>query len=77
MAGRISTDETAHKFFVFFFVFYANNIGKYLKPGGGLAWENVRSIAKTAVLDSIFHTTPTAQRNFETFLADFLSPEAA
>jgi len=64
--------ETAYRFFVFFFVYYANNIGKRLALDGGLKWENVRSVAKTAVLESIFHTTPQARRNYDTFIESFL-----
>lgn len=71
--GRVHFNyETAHRFFVFFFAYYANNIGKRLAPDGGLTWANVRSIAKTAVLESIFRTTPQAQRNYDAFIEDFL-----
>ncbi|WP_428662911.1 MBL fold metallo-hydrolase [Reyranella sp.] len=64
--------RTAYRFFVFFFIYYANNIGKRLTPDGGLKWENMYSVAKTVVLDSIFHTTPGARLGYEKFMKDFL-----
>jgi len=71
--GRVQFNyPTAHRFFGFFFVFYANNIGRRLKPGD-LSWADMRSIAKTAVLDSIFQTTPGARAACEAYLDGFIA----
>ena len=40
---------TAHRFFKFFFIHYANNIGRHFRAGG-LAWASSRSIANVAVV---------------------------
>lgn len=65
--------RTAYRFFVFFFVSYANNIGKRLAPGGGLEWKHVRSVTKTIVLDSIFRAMPEAKVEFDEFIDGFLA----
>ncbi len=71
--GRVHFNyQTAYRFFVFFFIYYANNIGKRLTPDGGLKWENMRSVAKTVVLDSIFHTMPRTRVDYDKFMKNFL-----
>ena len=61
---------TAYKFFVFFFIFYANNIGKYFKEGG-LSWAALTSLRNVAAVQSIFKFHPDARENFSACLKDF------
>jgi hypothetical protein len=54
----------AYKFFIFFFVPYANNIGRsYLDKK--LQRSDLRSIRNTSVLSSIFYSYPEAEANLE------------
>jgi UDP-MurNAc hydroxylase len=62
---------TAYKFFVFFFIFYANNIGKYFKEGG-LSWAALTSLRNVAALQSIFKFHPDASANFAACMKEFL-----
>lgn len=59
---------TAHRFFMFFFIHYANNIGRHFRAGG-LSWAGMRSIAKVAVLQSIMKFHPECRRNLDADLA--------
>jgi hypothetical protein len=59
---------TAHRFFMFFFIHYANNIGRHFRAGG-LSWASLRSIANVAVLQSIVKFHPECQHNLHADLA--------
>lgn len=69
---------TAHRFFIFFFIYYANNIGRYFRAGGGLSWANLHSIQHVAVLESIVKFHPECSRNLQadlSFIAGATSSE--
>ncbi len=67
ISGRIQFNyPTAFKFFTFFFIFYANNNGRYFK-NGGIAPSEFGSIAHTAVLANIFRVSPEGRQNYEEF----------
>lgn len=55
---------TAHRFFMFFFIHYANNIGRHFRAGG-LTWASLRSIANVAVVQSIVKFHPACLRNLQ------------
>lgn len=59
---------TAHRFFMFFFIHYANNIGRHFRAGG-LTWASLRSIANVAVVQSIVKFHPACLRNLQADLA--------
>jgi UDP-MurNAc hydroxylase len=59
---------TAHRFFIFFFIHYANNIGRYFRAGG-LSWASLRSIANVAVVQSILKFHPECRRQMDEDLA--------
>ena len=56
--------EYAHKFFIFFFIPYANNIGKIFK-NNMLTSKVLKSIGNTSVMMSIFKFNQVAFKNFE------------
>ena len=56
--------ENAHKLFIFFFIFYKNNIGIYVEDSFKTR-EQLRSIENTAVMSSIFKINEKAYSNFE------------
>lgn len=56
--GRIEFDyDTAHMFFLFFFIPYANNVGIYFSPPQKLTKSMLRSITKTSVMMAIDHVS--------------------
>jgi UDP-MurNAc hydroxylase len=59
---------SAHRFFMFFFIHYANNIGRHFRAGG-LTWASLRSIAHVAVLQSIMKFHPGCRQALEADLA--------
>jgi len=59
---------TAHRFFMFFFIPYANNIGRRFRAGG-LSWASLRSIEQVAVLQSIIKFHPECLRRLQADLA--------
>jgi hypothetical protein len=67
--GRVQFNyETAFRFFVFFFIPYANNIGKFFSPTG-LSSKDIYSINDTSVLSSIHSVDPRGIK----LLNDYLS----
>lgn len=62
--------ETAHKFFIFFFIHYINNIGKYFQEQS-LKAADLDSLRKTSILMSIFKFHKNAEKNFKSNLASF------
>ncbi len=56
--------ENAHKLFIFFYIFYKNNIGVYVKNNFE-ALKELKSIQNTAVMSSIFGINKKAFSNFE------------
>ena len=64
--GRIQFNyDYAHRFFLFFFIFYANNIGIYFNEFSNVTKKMLKSVAKTAVLESILFFDNTAQNNLK------------
>ena len=69
--GRIQFNyPSAHRFFIFFFVPYANNIGIHFREGR-LDAGKLQSIARTSVMMSILKATPEARANFDRDLLAF------
>lgn len=63
--GRIQFNyELAHRFFIFFFIPYANNIGKFFTKES-LTVRMLRSISNTSVMMSILKYEHGASINFE------------
>lgn len=63
--GRIQFNyDTAHRFFIFFFIPYANNIGKFFTKDP-ISSNTLRSISNTSVITSIFKFNNKAILNFE------------
>lgn len=62
--------ETAHRFFIFFFISYANNIGRHFQ-GKRLNAEVLQSIKNTSVMTSILKFSPQAALKFERELTFF------
>ena len=62
--------ETAHKFFIFFFIHYTNNIGKYFQEHS-LKSSDLYNLRKTSILMSIFKFNKNAEENFKSDLAFF------
>lgn len=61
---------SAHRFFIFFFIPYANNIGSHFREGR-LDAARLRSIARTSVMMSILKASPAAVRTLEEDLQTF------
>lgn len=61
---------TAHKFFIFFFIYYANNIGRYFRAGE-LSWNELATLKRLSVLRSIFRLHPDAENEFSQCLKEF------
>ena len=61
---------SAHRFFIFFFIPYANNIGRYFREGR-LDAVQLESIARTSVMMSILKASPAAVRNLAADLRTF------
>ena len=55
--------KTAHRFFIFFFIAYANNIGRYFEQYK-LTKNELTSITKTSVMQSILKTSQISMDNF-------------
>ncbi|HRH75389.1 MAG TPA: hypothetical protein PLM62_20055, partial [Zoogloea sp.] len=69
--GRIQFNySSAHRFFIFFFVPYANNIGIHFREGR-LDAGKLQSIARTSVMMSILQATAEARANFDRDLLAF------
>ncbi len=69
--GRINFNyKTAHKFFIFFFIHYANNIGKSFKENI-LKRVDLSNLRKTSILMSIFQFNPDSKENFKSDLSLF------
>jgi len=63
--GRIQFNyESAHRFFIFFFIPYANNIGKFFKKEF-LDTKLLKSISNTSVMMSIFKFNKKSSVHFE------------
>ena len=66
--GRIQFSyETAFRFFVFFFIPYANNIGKFFSKTG-LGSKDIHSINDTSVLSSIHSVDPRGIKALDNYL---------
>jgi hypothetical protein len=65
--------ETAHRFFLFFFIAYANNLGRYVADQR-LSPEMLQSVARTSALGAIFKFHANAVRRFEEDLSLFEEP---
>ena len=63
---------SAHRFFIFFFIFYSNNIGIYFSTKQ-LTKKELRKISNTSIMTSIFKFNPRSQQNFEDDLLRFKS----
>lgn len=69
--GRIQFNyPSAHRFFIFFFVPYANNIGIHFRDGR-LDAGKLQSIARTSVMMSILQASTEARANFDRDLLAF------
>jgi hypothetical protein len=69
--GRIQFNyDFAHRFFIFFYIPYANNIGKYFTKDY-LTTKTLRSIGKTSVMTSIFKFNQNSIVNFEQDVQSF------
>ena len=69
--GRIQFNyPSAHRFFIFFFVPYANNIGIQFRDGR-LDAGKLQSIARTSVMMSILQASAEARANFDRDLLAF------
>ena len=55
----------AHRFFIFFFIFFANNIGRYFDKKNPLKKEDLNSIANLKVMMSIFKFNDQTLKNFQ------------
>ena len=55
----------AHRFFIFFFIFFANNIGRYFDKKNPLKKEDLNSIADLKVMMSIFKFNDQTLKNFQ------------
>ena len=55
--------RTAHRFFIFFFIYYANNIGRFFQDGE-LSWNDLEALKRLSVLQSIFRLHPEAESEF-------------
>ncbi len=67
--GRVQFNyETAFRFFVFFFIPYANNIGKFFSPTG-LSSKDIYSINDTSVLSSIHSVDPRGIKLLDDYLS--------
>jgi UDP-MurNAc hydroxylase len=63
--GRIQFNyDLAHRFFIFFFIPYANNIGKFFTKES-LTSKILKSISNTSVMMSIFKYNHISSKNFE------------
>lgn len=62
--------ETAHKFFIFFFLHYANNIGKNFKENV-LKSADLSNLRKTSILMSIFKFNTNSEEHFNSDLSLF------
>jgi UDP-MurNAc hydroxylase len=62
---------SAHKFFIFFFIYYANNIGRFFQSGE-LSWNDLETLNKLSVLRSIFRLHPEAESEFSRCLQSFV-----
>ena len=72
--SRVRFDyDLAHKFFIFFFIFYANNIGIYFHEFNTLSYEKLKSISRTAVMDSILQVKPRSSKLLEDDITCLLS----
>ena len=56
--------EFAHRFFLFFFVFYANNIGKYFDQFSNVTYDLLSSVRRTSVMTSILLHSSKSSENF-------------
>ena len=68
--------EYAHQFFLFFFIFYANNIGKYFDEFSNISYNLLSSVSRTRVMSSILHYNNNAKKNLHldaTFLSSLFS----
>lgn len=68
--------EYAHQFFLFFFIFYANNIGKYFDEFSNISYNLLSSVSRTSVMSSILHYNNNAKKNLHldaTFLSSLFS----
>ena len=61
---------SAHRFFIFFFIPYANNIGRYFQEDR-LDAAQLESIARTSVMMSILKASPAAVHNLAADLRTF------
>lgn len=60
--GRIQFNYlNAHKFFLFFFIFYANNVGVYFNEFSKITKEMLYSVSNSAVMSSILFFTDEAK----------------
>ena len=62
---------TAFKFFIFFFVPYANNIGVYFDDSNPIGPSKLKSIKNTSVMISVFNFYSEAETNFDNLLESF------
>lgn len=70
--SRVSFDNSfAHKFFIFFFVPYANNIGRHFNEVGSLRRFQLESIVRTSVLTSLLKENKEMETNLQADLALF------
>jgi hypothetical protein len=64
--GRIQFNyDYAHRFFLFFFIFYANNLGIYFNKFSNVTRKMLESISKTAVMESILFFNAAARNNLD------------
>lgn len=62
--------EFAHRFFIFFFISYANNIGRFF-DSKELTAQDLYSVGDTSVMESIFRACTTSRGNFQRDLEYF------
>ena len=55
--------DYAHQFFLFFFINYANNIGKYFDEFSNISYKLLCSINRTSVMSSILFYNENAKKN--------------
>jgi hypothetical protein len=70
--SRVSFNyRTAYKFFIFFFISYANNIGNYFSDAQ-LSRDQLEKIKNTSILTSIFKFHPDCELRFNNTLLNFI-----
>ena len=65
--------DFAHNFFLFFFIFYANNLGIYFHELNRITKDKVQSISRTSVMESILLFNKNSSSNMSKDIEYFMS----